>query len=177
MNDRADIKPSFVKVPMWVMWDERLSAKALIVFVHILSYMNKERQAWPNIGTLQRVARVSRSVVIRSVKELEELKLIECQRTSGKGNVYKIAEFSDVYVDHEVDSDGEFASFDFKPWYEKSIKSMGLDDRLDNSLSDVACPAEKSRAAESRRKKAMDLDWEIIGPKKVRKVDKLAKCN
>lgn len=53
-----------------------LPHRAVSVYIYLFDHMDKERKAWPGLGTIAADLSLSRSTVKRAIKDLEKAALI-----------------------------------------------------------------------------------------------------
>lgn len=86
---RRKARQPYVKLPKAILCCPDLGAVAKLVYSLITDYMRGKDRAWPGLRTLAKELAVSEKTVMRAVRELESLKLIEVIRgRNGQRNTY-----------------------------------------------------------------------------------------
>lgn len=74
-----------------ILFSEFVSAPDYKVYSALASYAgNHNQKAWPSVNTLADKIHLSRATILRSLKRLAELQIIEVEKRKGKSNVYSL---------------------------------------------------------------------------------------
>lgn len=76
MAQDDDERTGFAQIPRWLLHDEGVSAHAKLVYVVLSSHVSRRNRAWPSHRTIGTVSGLSKSTVIRALRELEALGVI-----------------------------------------------------------------------------------------------------
>lgn len=80
----------------WAWEQENISPTETLVLLALARHCNAAQECWPSFATICRITKLGRSTVIRSIKALEELKLIsnkgasQAVKRGGISNLYKL---------------------------------------------------------------------------------------
>jgi len=88
----------FVKTPVLVLIDDRLTCGQKLLYLTLEIYMHRRsRTCFPSVGTLVRASGLSKSSVFRGLKRLESLGLVERRQNKGRSNVYHLVPTETAY--------------------------------------------------------------------------------
>ena len=88
----------FVKMPVILLVDERLTANDKLVYLALGVFMNRQsRTCFPSVGTLVRASGLSKSTIFRGLKRLESLGLVQRMTQNGRSSLYTLAPVETVY--------------------------------------------------------------------------------
>jgi len=134
----------------------QMGPHAAVVYIVLLRFSDRDRQAWPKIETIERLTGISRAAVFRALKQLEEHGYVSRWR-DGKRNVYQILQTPTVKQVSERDVSGGYVSH---------RDPIGLRERPNGSQRETYGAHDSARAGREKqaqnpgRKKQIEKDLE-----------------
>lgn len=125
--DESALEGAFVRIPLYVLHDSRVSASMLRLYAHLKSYAFRG-DCFPGVRRLALEWGVNQKTIMRNVKELSDIDLIDVVRRPNKTNRYILRAMAKVY----------FETLDpptLKDHFLESIRKRGLVEKFERSLN------------------------------------------
>lgn len=91
----------FVKIPLVVLFDNRLSRTQVIIWQVLMRFTDSNNECFPSESVLAKRLRTSRSVIHSNIKALEKLGYLRRVNRKGTSNYYIMTQYEDMYCDSD----------------------------------------------------------------------------